>query len=70
MRETKSLVYYLDAFFPALTFLFKGNYKKNFKKMSFAYPINNRQDAVTTVLKFLKDSAVSGLCNTTILRKT
>lgn len=38
--------------------------------MSFAYPINNRQDAVTTVLKFLKDSAVSGLCNTTILRKT
>lgn len=38
--------------------------------MSFAYPINNRQDTVTTVLKFPKDSAVSGLCNTTILRKT
>lgn len=38
--------------------------------MSFAYPINNRQDPVTTVLKFLKDSAVSRLCNTTILRKT
>lgn len=38
--------------------------------MSFAYPINNRKDTVTTVLKFPKDSAVSGLCNTTILRKT
>lgn len=69
MRETKLLVYYLDAFFQASTFYLKEMIK-NFKKMSFAYPINNRQDAVTTVLKFLKDSAVSGLCNTTILRKT
>lgn len=69
MRETKLLVYYLDAFFQASSFYLKEMIK-NFKKMSFAYPINNRQDAVTTVLKFLKDSAVSGLCNTTILRKT
>lgn len=69
MRETKSLVYYLDAFFQASTFYLKEMIKK-FYKMSFAYPINNRQDTVTTLLKFLKDSAVSGLCNTTILRKT